>query len=126
LVQGLCPSDAGRFIGELSMRSEYDVLTDTLSLLAISGSHSEDDQALWWSILATDPVEDIPEVSISADSGKLYLVSGAMLEARDLLSGRTLGEWTVPGLDEQVCWSVGSGAGLLAEEHRLTIYELPA
>ena len=49
-----------------------------------------------------------------------------MLEVRDLLSGRTLGEWTVPGLDEQVCWSVGSGAGLLAEEHRLTIYELPA
>ena len=49
-----------------------------------------------------------------------------MLEARDLLSGRTLGEWTVPGLDERVCWSVGSGAGLLAEENRLTIYELPA
>jgi hypothetical protein len=126
LMQGLCPSDAGRFIGELSMMSEYDVLSDTLSLLAISGSHSEDDPALWWSILATDPVEDIPEVSISADSGKLYQVSGAMLEVRDLLSGRPLGEWTVPGLDEQVCWGVGSGAGLLAEEHRLTIYELPA
>jgi len=126
LMQGLCASDAGRFIGELSMMSEDDVLTDTLSLLAISGSHSEDDPALWWSVLGTGPVDDIPEASISADSGKLYLVSGAMLEARDLLSGRTLGEWTVPGLDERVCWSVGSGAGLLAEENRLTIYELPA
>jgi hypothetical protein len=126
LMQALSPSDAGRFIGELSMMSEDDVLTDTLSLLAITGSHSEEDPALWWSVLATDPVEDIPEVSISADSGKLYVVSGAMLEVRDLLSGRSLGEWTVPGLDEQVCWSVGSGAGLLAEENRLTIYELPA
>ena len=76
--------------------------------------------------MGTGPVDEIPEASISADSGKLYLVSGAMLEARDLLSGRTLGEWTVPGLDERVCWSVGSGAGLLAEENRLTIYELPA
>jgi len=126
LMQGLAPSDAGLFLGELSMMSEDDVLTDTLSLLALPGNHSEDDPALWWSVLSTESIEDIPEVSISVDSGKLYLVSGAMLEVRDLLSGRTLGEWTVPGLDEQVCWSVASGAGLLAEEHRLTIYELPA
>lgn len=126
ILQVLAPEEAGQFLGELSLLSEDDVLTDTLSLLAIAGRHSAGEPALWWSVLSTEKVEDIPEVSISVDSGKLYIVRGAMLEVRDLLSGRTLGEWTVPGLDEQVGWRVASGAGLLAEEHRLTIYELPA
>ena len=126
LLQVLGPDQAGQFLGELSMLSEDDVLTDTLSLLALPGGHTDGEPALWWKVLSTEAVEDIPEVSISADSGKLYVVRGAMLEVCDILSGRTLGEWTVPGLDEQVCWSVASGAGLLAEEHRLTIYELPA
>jgi len=125
LLQVLSPDQAGQFLGELSLLSD-DVLTDTLSILALHGGHSDGEPALWWKVLSTESVEDIPEVSISADSGKLYLVRGAMLEVCDLLSGRTLGEWTVPGLDEQVCWRVASGAGLLAEEHRLTIYELPA
>jgi len=126
ILQVLAPSEAGKFLGELSLMDEDDVLTDTLSLLAFPGHHSEGEPALWWNVLSTGRIEDIPEVSISVDSGKLYLVRGAMLEVCDLLSGRTLGEWTVPGLDEQVCWRVASGAGLLAEEHRLTIYELPA
>jgi len=49
-----------------------------------------------------------------------------MVEVRDLVSGRLLGEWTVPGLDEQVAWQVSSGAGLLAEENRISVFELPA
>lgn len=126
LLSVLASSEAGQFLGELSMLSEDDVLTDTLSLLTLSGQHSDGDPALWWKVLATERIEDIPEISISVDSGKLYLVRGAMLEVCDLLSGRTLGEWTIPGLDEQVGWRVANGAGLLAEEHRLTIYELPA
>jgi uncharacterized protein YlzI (FlbEa/FlbD family) len=126
ILQILGPSEAGQFLGELSLMSEDDVLTDKLSLLALPGHHSEGEPVLWWNVISTQEVEDIPEVSISVDSGKLYVVRGAMLEVCDLISGRTLGEWTVPGLDEQVCWSVASGAGLLAEEHRLTIYELPA
>jgi hypothetical protein len=71
-------------------------------------------------------VDEIPEVAISADSGKLYLVSGALIEVRDILTGRKLGEWAIPGLDERVAWQVASGAGLLAEESRVSLYELPA
>ncbi len=81
---------------------------------------------LWYEILSTQPAQDLPEVSITADSGKLYVVKGALLEVRDLLSGRDLGGWTIPGLDERVDWQVCQGAGLLAEEHRLSVFELPA
>ena len=67
-----------------------------------------------------------PRSSIGADSGKLYLVNGALLEVRDALTGRVLGDWAVPGLDERVAWKVSQGAGLLAEETRLSVFELPA
>jgi hypothetical protein len=49
-----------------------------------------------------------------------------MLEVRDALSGRMLGEMTVPGLDQRVAFQVSQGAGLLAEETRATVFELPA
>ena len=65
-------------------------------------------------------------MAVTADSDKLYLVRGALLEVRDGLSGRTLGEWVVPGLDERVAWRVSQGAGLLAEERRVSVFELPA
>jgi hypothetical protein len=37
-----------------------------------------------------------------------------------------LGELTLPGLDERVAWKVSQGAGLLAEETRASVFELPA
>ena len=47
-------------------------------------------------------------------------------EVRDALTGRTLGDWAIPGLDERVDWRVSQGAGLLAEETRVSVFELPA
>jgi hypothetical protein len=60
------------------------------------------------------------------DNEKLYLERGTHLQAIDGLSGRALGEWAVPGLDERLDWRVVDGAGLLAEETRLSVFELPA
>jgi len=99
---------------------------DTLSLLALSLDASKGDAPLWYEILSTAPADEIPEVGIAADSGKLYLVKGALLEVRDTLTGRMLGDWAVPGLDESVGWQVSHGAGLVAEETRVSVYELPA
>ena len=39
-----------------------------------------------------------------------------VIEVRDLHTGRRLGDWTVPGLDERVDWVVRDGACVLAEE----------
>lgn len=80
---------------------------------------------LWREVLAEES-DELPDVSISLDSGKLYLARGAMLEVRDGVSGRMLGELTMPGLDERVAWKVSQGAGLLAEETRASVFELPA
>ncbi len=99
--------------------------SDTLSLITLRVDASSPDP-LWYRILDTERIEQVPEVSISADSGKIYLVRGAYLEVLDAMSGRLLGEWAVPGLDEQVAWNVVDGAGLLAEERRISIFELPA
>ena len=90
------------------------------------GGASDEEAPLWYEILSTAPADEIPEVSIAADSGKLYLVKGALLEVRDTLTGRMLGDWAVPGLDESVAWQVSQGAGLVAEESRVSVYELPA
>jgi hypothetical protein len=49
-----------------------------------------------------------------------------LIDVRDALTGRALGEWTVPGLDESVAWEVCQGAALVAEEERASLYELPA
>jgi hypothetical protein len=81
--------------------------------------------SLWREVLA-DESDDLPDVSLSLDSGKLYLARGAMLEVRDGVSGRMLGELTLPGLDERVAFKVAQGAGLLAEETRASVFELPA
>ena len=72
------------------------------------------------------PDVEIPEVSISLSSEKLYIANSALLEVRDAVSGRGLGEWTLPGLDERVGWEVAMGGGLLAEETRASVFELPA
>ena len=66
------------------------------------------------------------DVGISLDSGKLYVTRGAILEVWDGLSARSLGELTLPGLDERIAWTVTQGAALLAEETRASVFELPA
>ncbi|MEM1449493.1 MAG: hypothetical protein AAF957_27975 [Planctomycetota bacterium] len=99
---------------------------DTLSLAALRADALSGEAPLWYSILETRPIDDLPDVSVTADSGKLYVERRAHLDALDMLSGRSLGEWTVPGLDEKIAWTVVEGAGLLAEETRVSIFELPA
>ncbi len=81
---------------------------------------------LWRRDVADDAPDDLPDVSISLDSDKLYIARGALLEVCDGLTGRRLGELTLPGLDERVAWKISQGAGLLAEETRASIFELPA
>jgi len=114
-----------RFAIELASH-EDEGTTDTLTLVGLRVGGRLGDDPLWHRILETRPTGDLPEVSISADSGKLYLERGAHMSAVDALTGRDLGEWTVPGLDEQIAWSVVQGAGLLAEETRVSLFELPA
>lgn len=101
-------------------------IRDTLSLMALSASESSMGDPKWIQVLETKDHDELPEASLSADSGKLYLERGNQLNALDALSGRPLGAWTVPGLDERVDWSVADGAGLLAEEGRLSVFEFLA
>ena len=126
-VAALLPVElATSFLADLEERGgpHGDIAIDRSTLLGLS---VEDERArvVWYEILSTQS-GDADDVSITADSGKLYISRGAMVEVRDLVSGRLLGEWTVPGLDEQVAWQVSSGAGLLAEENRISVFELPA
>lgn len=112
---------------ELLMKAEDDEgLPSGLGLVALDPSSSAGDPALWFEALDGQDYEDYPEVAVSTDSGKLYLVRGALLEVRDGLTGRILGDWVVPGLDERVGWRVRNGAGLLAEEQRVSVFELLA
>lgn len=97
-----------------------------LALLALRPMGSGGEAPLWYESLAGEEDGEFPEVAVHADAGRLYVVKGALLEARDALSGRLLDEWTVPGMDERVAWSVAQGACLLAEETRVSIFELPA
>ncbi|MEO2144311.1 MAG: hypothetical protein ABGY32_00250 [bacterium] len=101
-------------------------IRDTLSLIAMSVTGSSLSAPEWIEVLETKDHDEFPEASISADSGKLYLERGNQLNALDALTGRPLGVWTVPGLDERVDWSVADGAGLLAEEGRLSVFEFLA
>jgi hypothetical protein len=114
-----------QYLIDLSRRDDG-AAADTLSLLALALDSETGDAPLWYEILSTAGPDEIPEVGIAADSGKLYLVKGALLEVRDTLTGRMLGDWAVPGLDESVAWQVSQGAGLVAEETRVSVYELPA
>lgn len=124
-IVGLLPADlqAG-FAAEVMLHGGGEV--DTLSLVALRPGARPGEAPLWHRILSTGSVDELPEVSITADSGKIYLVQGAYLEALDGLSGRQLGKWTVPGLDLQIGWKVVDGGGLLAEETRASLFELPA
>jgi hypothetical protein len=97
-----------------------------LALLALRPMAGSDEAPLWHETLDSEEDGVFPEVAVHADAGRFYVVKGALLEARDALSGRRLDEWAVPGLDERVAWSVAQGACLLAEENRVSIFELPA
>lgn len=99
---------------------------DTLSIASLRPEGGAGTAPLWYRILETKPVEDLPDVSITGDSGKFYIERRALLAAVDALSGRPLGDWTVPGLDEKIAWTVVDGAGVLAEETRVSVFELPA
>ena len=125
-VQSALPQEVMvEFMVDLSQKSETASM-DHMTLLALPSSAKRDEVPLWYDILRTEPLDEFVEVAIAADSGKLYLVDGALLEVRDMLTGRKLGEWAVPGLDERVAWQVSDGACLVAEETRISVFELPA
>jgi outer membrane protein assembly factor BamB len=97
-----------------------------LALIAMKPGAKPNDAPLWYEALEGEEDGEFPEVAVHADAGRLYVIKGALLEARDALSGRRLDEWAVPGLDERVAWSVAQGACLVAEETRVSVFELPA
>ena len=115
------------FLDDLARREgpSGDMVVDNSTLLGFSLTEGAD-KASWYEILSTTVDPELIDVGLRADSGKLYVSSGALVGVRDLVTGRMLGDWTIPGLDEQVGWQVSQGAGLLAEEHRLSVFELPA
>jgi len=98
---------------------------EDLLVVAYSG-RSDDAIELWRRRVAQDSRDDFPDVSLVVDSGKVYLARGTLISVLDGLSGRELGELAVPGLDERIAWRVSQGAGLLAEETRASVFELPA
>jgi hypothetical protein len=100
--------------------------SEELTLAAYSTQGGAEAVPLWRETVANESHDELPDVSISLDSGKLYIARGVTLEVRDGLTGRSLGELTMPGLDERVAWQVSQGAGLLAEETRASVFELPA
>jgi hypothetical protein len=82
-----------------------------LALVALDPQARDGAKPLWFRGTRSREDDDLPEVSIGADQRLLYLVRGAWLEVRDGLTGRALGDWTVPGLDERIAWTVCQGAG---------------
>ncbi len=99
---------------------------EELTLAAFSTAGEGEARPLWRRVVANESLDELPDVSISLDSSKLYVTRGAILEVWDGLSGRSLGELTLPGLDERIAWTVEQGAALLAEETRASVFELPA
>jgi hypothetical protein len=91
-------------------------------LLAMNLTRSKDPRVTWYrELVGAEP----GEATIAMDSGKVYEARGTQLAVLDALSGRELGQAMVPGLDEHVAWSVRDGAFLLAEENRVSVYEIP-
>lgn len=95
-----------------------------MGLVALDAARAPGSRARWFERL--DEGDEEPELAVSADNDKLYLARGTLLEVRDALTGRRLGEYVVPGLDDRVGWTVRQGAGLLAEERRVSVFELLA
>ena len=91
-------------------------------LLAVS---TDERRVLWREPVPEEGLGGMPDVSISVDGGRVYVARDALLDVRDALTGRLLGGVTIPGLDEFIAWRVSSGAGLLAEETRVSVFEIP-
>ena len=96
---------------------------ERLFLLAISTT--EEGRVLWREAVPEEGLGGMPEVSLGVNGERLYVARDALLDVRDLLTGRLLGQITVPGLDEHIAWTVSQGAGLLAEETRVSVFEIP-
>jgi len=124
LASALPPSVLGEWMVELT-EAGGDPLASCVSLLALSPTAIAGDTPLWFEPLSDVEAGDLPDVDVTVDSGRVYVARGVLLEVRDALTGRRLGDLTVPGLDERVAWTVASGAGLLAEETRVSIFEIP-
>ena len=99
--------------------------SERLEVICYGGVTKGEGYEIWRKELANDSIDELPDVSIALNSGKLYVVRGALLEVFDVQSGRELGELTLPGLDERIAWCISDGAGLLAEETRASVFELP-
>lgn len=125
VIHDICVGDGTLTVlsGTGSSRNRANAETLTLSVFARRGREVH---PLWSERVENDSSDGLPDVSIVVDSGKLYVARNADLIVRDVLSGRSLGELTIPGLDERIAWAVADGAGLLAEEDRMSIFELPA
>jgi hypothetical protein len=123
-LEGALPREV--LLGYLSQSSDEDFSARGPSLFAMEPGSADGDAPLWFERIKVADADEVGEIAVSADSGKLYVVRGALLEVRDALTGRLLGDWAVPGLDERVGWMVAEGAGLLAEETRVSVFELPA
>ena len=93
--------------------------------LFLLGASSADGRVLWRESVPEESLGGMPDVSLSLSDGRLYVARDALLDVRDALTGRVLGEMTVPGLDEHIAWGVSQGAGLLAEETRVSVFEIP-
>jgi hypothetical protein len=96
--------------------------SDKLHLMGVSATEG---RVLWREAIPEEGLGGMPDASLCLSDGKLYVASGALLDVRDVVSGRLLGQMTVPGLDEHIAWRVSQGAGLLAEETRVTVFEIP-
>jgi hypothetical protein len=96
-----------------------------LALAAFDPAAGQGKGPLWTAAVEGEHQEDLPEATLGSDSGKVYLANGAALHVRDSLTGRALGSQTVPGLDEHIAWGVADGAGVLAEETRISVFEIP-
>ena len=116
-VDRILPRERHAELAEEISRRRQGGVRDTLSLVTLRLDGEAGDDALWFEVLDTRKVDDLPDVSLHGDSGKLYVEHGAYLEARDALTGRALGDWTVPGLDEKVAWRVVDGAGQIGRAH---------
>jgi len=93
--------------------------------LHLLGASTKDGRVLWRESVQEEALGGMPDVILSLNAGKLYVGRDALLDVRDALTGRLLGEMTVPGLDEHLAWKVADGAGLLAEETRVSVFEIP-
>ena len=91
-------------------------------ILAWNTSRPKDARVAWYQELEG---AEAGEATIAMDSGKVYVARGTQVAVLDALSGRSLGDAVVPGLDEHVAWAVREGAFLLAEENRVSVYEIP-